>query len=186
MDSVAVVLLAGGQARRFPHKLEHVVDGRAMLARCYERVRAAGWPIYIAGKGTFPSSLDAQIDAPLLIDRRPGGGPLQAFVDACVTIRAQRLFAVAADQPQLDTPLLRGLADLWQTGDEAVVPRHDGAIEPLAALYDRGAVLREAFAMRATRKNAMHDLIARLAARFVTCDPRHFCNVNRFEDLPAN
>ncbi len=186
MDRIAVVLLAGGEARRFPRKLEHVVDGRAMLVRCYERVRNTGWSVYVAGKGSFQPELDAQIEAPMLIDRRPGGGPLRAFAGACAAIRAQWLFAVAADQPQLDAPLLRRLADSWRTGDEAVVPRHDGAIEPLAALYERNAVLREAFAMRATRQDAMRDLIARLAARFVTCDSRHFRNVNRFEDLPAN
>lgn len=184
MDSVAVVLLAGGEARRFARKLEHVIEGRALLAHCYERVRAAGWPVYVAGKASFPSQLDAQIDAPLLIDRRPGAGPLGAFVGACAVIRAERVFAIAADQPAVDAPLLARLAGSWRTGDEAIVPQHDGRIEPLTALYDRIAILRQAFELRKARKNAMCDLIARLSTRLVACDSRHFLNVNRFADLP--
>jgi molybdopterin-guanine dinucleotide biosynthesis protein A len=53
MDSTAIVLLAGGEARRFPGKLEFGVAGRPMLAHCYDRVRATGWPVFIAAKGSF-------------------------------------------------------------------------------------------------------------------------------------
>ena len=131
--------MAGGQASRFPGKLEHAIEGLPMLARCYDRVRAAGWPVYIAGKGSFSRELDARLEAPLLIDRHPGGGPLTALLSACATIGAERIFAVAADQPRLDARVLLRLFASWQPGDEAVVPEHDGTIEPLAALYARRA-----------------------------------------------
>ena len=180
----AVVVMAGGQARRFPGKLEHPISGRAMVAGCYDRVRAAGWPVYIAAKGSFRRDVDAELDAPILIDRRPRGGPLNAFLSACATIRAERIFAVAADQPQLDADALLRLAASWRSGDEAVVPEHDGTIEPLAALYMRHAVLREGFALCRTGRRAMRDLIERLVTRRVRLDARYFHNVNRFEDLP--
>lgn len=184
MDSVAIVLLAGGAASRFPRKLEHRIDGRPMLARSFDRLRAYGRPVYVAARGSFSPELDAQIDAPLLVDRHPGGGPLRAFLDACAVIRAPRLFAVAADQPNVDASLLARLSAAWRDGDEAVVPQHDGKIEPLAAIYDRRAALREGFELRASRKNGVRDLIARLRARFVTCESDYFHNVNRPEDLP--
>jgi molybdopterin-guanine dinucleotide biosynthesis protein A len=180
----AIVLLAGGEARRFPGKLAHPVDGRPMLALVYERVRAAGWPVYIAGKGSFARELDAKLDAPLVIDRRSGGGPLSALLATCSQIRAERVFAVAADQPRLDANLLRRLDAAWQPGDEAVVPEHGGGIEPLAAAYERRALLREGFELRATGSNGLRDVIARVAARFVPCDAGYFHNVNRIEDLP--
>lgn len=183
LPSTAVVILAGGEARRFPRKLEHRIDGSPMLARCYENVRAAGWPVYVAGKASFSRELDARLAAALLIDRRPGEGPLRAFLDACTMVRAQRVFAVAGDQPQLDAAVLRRLAASWRPGDEAVVPTHDGAIEPLASCYDRKAVLREGFELRSAGKAAMRDLIDRLAARFVPFEARYFHNVNRREDL---
>jgi molybdopterin-guanine dinucleotide biosynthesis protein A len=183
MADTAIVLLAGGQARRFPGKLEHPIDGRAMVVHVYERVRAAGWPVYIAGKSSFSREVDAQLDAPLVIDRRRGGGPLHALLSACAVIRAERIFAVAADQPRLDAVVLRRLAAAWQPGDEAVVPEHDGKLEPLAALYARPALLREGFELRASSESAMHNVIARLAARFVPLDAGYFYNVNRMADV---
>lgn len=185
MVSTAVVLLAGGQALRFPGKLEHAVDGRPMLARCYDRARAAGWPVYIAGKGAFSRELDGQLDAPLLIDRRPGEGPLSALLTACGLIQAERVFAVAADQPHLETGVLRQIAAAWEPGDAAVVPAHAGGIEPLTALYERRALLREGFELRARGRLAMRDVIDRIATRFLPLEARYFQNVNRIEDLAA-
>jgi molybdopterin-guanine dinucleotide biosynthesis protein A len=183
MDSTAVVLLAGGEARRFPGKLEYAVDGRPMLARCYDCVRAAGWPVYIASKGSFSRELEEQLNAPVLIDRRPREGPLRALLSACALIRAERVFAVAADQPHLETRVLVQIAAAWQPGDEAAVPAHAGGIEPLAALYARRALLREGFELRTSGRFAMRDVLDRLATRFVPFEARYFQNVNRIEDL---
>jgi molybdopterin-guanine dinucleotide biosynthesis protein A len=182
---LAAVLLAGGEARRFPGKLEYPIDGHPMLARTYERIRDSAWPVYIAGRGSFAPALDQVLDAPLLIDRRLGGGPLQAFIDACAAIRAARIFAIAADQPRLDATVLRLLAQQWRAGDEAVVPQHGGEIEPLAALYSRRAMLRESLELRRRGATAMRDAIARLATRFVPCESTFFHNVNRAEDLAS-
>jgi molybdopterin-guanine dinucleotide biosynthesis protein A len=184
MDSVAIVLLAGGEASRFPGKLGHPIEGRPMLTRCLDRLRASGRPVYVAARGSFPATLEAQIDAPLIVDRHPGAGPLRAFLDACAVIRAERLFAIAADQPNIDAGFIARVSAAWQKGDEAVVPEHDGNVEPLAAVYDRRAALREGFGLRATRNHGVRDLIARLRARFVQCPSDYFRNVNRLEDLP--
>ncbi|MBV8531806.1 MAG: molybdenum cofactor guanylyltransferase [Candidatus Eremiobacteraeota bacterium] len=181
--ATAVVMLAGGEARRFPGKLEHCIDGRPMIVGLYERVRAAGWPVYIAGKASFSPEVDAQLDAPLLVDRTPGRGPLSALLSACAAIRAERVFAVAADQPRLETAVLDRLASSWRTGDEAVLPEHGGRVEPLAALYARSAVLREGFALRKAHAAAMRDLVNRLATRFVPFDGDCFSNVNSPADL---
>jgi molybdopterin-guanine dinucleotide biosynthesis protein A len=78
--------------------------------------------------------------------------------------------------------VLRRLAAAWQPGDEAVVPSHDDCIEPLAALYARGAVLRKGFALR-RGNGAMHELVERLTTRLVPCDARYFYNINRPHDL---
>jgi molybdopterin-guanine dinucleotide biosynthesis protein A len=179
----AIIVLAGGEARRFPGKLEHPVDGQPMVVRLVERLRATGWPVYIGGKGSFSPAVDARLEAPLVIDRYPRGGPLSALLSACTAIRANRVFALAADQPRLDAGVLERLAAAWRPGDEAVVPEHDGRIEPLAALYGRLAILREGFALRRAGANAMRDLVARIAARFVAFDSIYFHNVNRIADL---
>jgi molybdenum cofactor guanylyltransferase len=185
MVELAAVLLAGGEARRFPGKLEYRLAGEPILAHTYRRLRECGWPVYIAGKASFEPALDAFLDAPMLVDRNPGEGPLRAFVGACAEIRAERVFAIAADLPALRVSLLQQLARQWQAGDEAAVPQHGGRVEPLAALYSRRALLRESGALRRHGARAMRDALARLQTRYVPCDSKDFHNVNRPEDVTS-
>jgi molybdenum cofactor guanylyltransferase len=184
MADTVILLLAGGRAERFPGKLEHAIDGEPMIVRVYRSLRAASWPIYIARRGSFALPLAAQLDAPLVIDRRPECGPLGALYSACELLRSQRIFAVAADQPHMRPAALESLAQAWEPGDEAVVPEHDGRVEPLAALYARSAVLRAASCAPEERGAAMHDLIDRIATRFLPMRAEYFVNVNTPADLP--
>jgi molybdenum cofactor guanylyltransferase len=183
MADTLILLLAGGRAERFPGKLEHAIDGEPMIVRVYRNLRAAPWPMYIAGRELFAPPLAARFDAPLVIDRRPECGPLGALRSACELLRSERIFAVAADQPHLRLAALELLALAWEPGDEAVVPEHDGRIEPLAALYARSAVLRAA-PCAAAEGTAMHDLIERIATRFLPMRAEYFLNVNTPADLP--
>jgi molybdopterin-guanine dinucleotide biosynthesis protein A len=179
----AIVLLAGGASSRFPGKLEQLVGGEPMLVRVYRRMRESGLPVYVAAKGTFPTAIDALLDCTIVVDRRPGSGPLGGFYSACGEIRANRVYAVAADQPSIDRSVLDRLAERWEPGDEAVVPEHGGHIEPLAALYERSAVLRESFTLLRHGNGAMHAFIERTRARFVPMPPDCFRNVNEAKDL---
>ena len=179
----AIVILAGGNATRFPGKLERRIDGEPMLLRVYRHARATGWPVYVAGKGWNAPEIDAQLDSPVLTDRRPGNGPLQAFLSACDAIECERIVALAADEPFVDARLLADLAAAWRPGDEAVAPEHDGRFEPLAALYLRSAVRRESAPLIEGGSRAMRALIGRLQTRFVAVPDRYFANVNTPQDL---
>lgn len=181
----AILLLAGGEARRFPGKLEHEIDGTPIIIGVFERLRLTGLPIYVAANRSFSPRIAATLGAPLLIDREPHSGPLRALLDAAEAMPAERIFAVAADLPQIEASLFDLLVAAWQPGDEAVVPQDARGIEPLAAIYARAALLREGPSLRRDDCVAMRDLIARLATRFVAADERYFINVNRITDLPA-
>jgi molybdenum cofactor guanylyltransferase len=178
----AIVLLAGGEATRFPGKLEREIEGRPMIVGVLEALKGR-WPIYVAGKAGFTLDVDAAIEWRPLIDRWPAGGPLLALLSAAPQIRSERIFAVAADQPRLERHVLERLSAAWQPGDEAVVPEHEGGIEPLAALYDRFALLREGERLRRAGRRAMRDLIAALATRLVRIERAYFHNVNAPSDL---
>ena len=182
-DGIAILILAGGNARRFPGKLERTIGGAPMIVRVYDAMRATARPVYVAGKGTFPPAIDARLECPLLVDRRPGSGPLSALISACGTIAHERVFAIAADEPLVDASVLERLADAWQPGDRAAVPEHDGRIEPLAALYATSSVLHEGFTLAGQDRASMHDLIERLDARRVPVPGRYFANVNTPADL---
>jgi molybdenum cofactor guanylyltransferase len=184
MADTVILLLAGGRAERFPGKLEHAIDGEPMIVHVYRNLSATRWPVYIARRGLLALPLAARLGAPLVIDRRPECGPLGALRSACELLRNERIFAVAADQPRLPPAALESLARAWEPGDEAVVPEHDGRIEPLAALYARSAVLRADSCAPGERGHAMHDLIDRIAARFLPMRAEYFLNVNTPADLP--
>lgn len=182
---IAILVLAGGRASRFPGKLEALVDGEPLVLRAFRTARATGWPVYISAQGPFTGEIDRRLDCPILIDRQPWGGPLRALHSACETIERERIFALAADLPGVDTPLLERIAGAWLPGDAAVVPRHDGRLEPLVALYARWAVVQESFTLFGEPRASMHDLIERIGARFLDVDAKYFANVNTPEDLQA-
>lgn len=185
MAEAAIVLLAGGRATRFPGKLEHRIAGVPMIERVFRTVRETQWPVYVAANASFSPNVDAALDAPMLVDRRPERGPLGALVSACTAVRAPWIFAVAADLPHLESHVLQALFGARRRGDEAVVPSREGRIEPLAALYARTALLAEGSRLLRTGNGSMRGLIERVAARFVPMTGAYFDNVNTAADVPG-
>jgi molybdopterin-guanine dinucleotide biosynthesis protein A len=105
-------------------------------------------------------------------------------------MRARWVFAVAGDAPLVEGSFIDRLIAERRPGDEAVVPIHerDGKRqpEPLAALYDRVAFLREAFPIVRRGGAALRVVLDRLQTHYVEIDdPRIFTNVNTPEDYAA-
>jgi molybdenum cofactor guanylyltransferase len=180
--NLAIVILAGGRATRFPGKLEASLDGEPVLAHVYHHVREIA-PTMIAGRDTFSDTLDAQLDCPIVVDRWPDRGPLGGLLSAAYETSAARIFALAGDAPRVTADIVNLVAGAWQDGDEAVVPEHDGRLEPLAALYDREALMREGWECLHAQDHSMHALLSRLRVRKVPCDARPFANINTSADL---
>ena len=183
-DDVTTVILAGGRATRLPGKLEMIVGGEPLLARVYHHLRDAA-PLVIAGGGSFGAELDALLECPMIVDRWPGRGPLAALLSAALELRTPWLFAVAGDAPHITTNVLDALLEARESGDEAVVSEHDGALEPLAALYACDALQREAPDVLHSANASMHALLKRLRVRRVVLDADLFLNVNTAADLDA-
>lgn len=182
MTDLAIVILAGGKATRFPGKLETPIDGTPLLVRVYDNLRESA-PVVIAGADTFSPEIDAKLDCPIVIDRWPHRGPLGGLLSACGELDARYVFVVAGDAPHVTAEVLASLHARRADGDEAIVPVHSGTREPLAAIYDREAVLREGFDVLHDGNASMHALLDRLVVCEVPLAPAFFSNINTAADL---
>ena len=153
--NAGVLILGGGEATRLPGKLELGAGPVPMLVRVFENL-SPGRETWLAGKGSLAPALDALLPAPLAVDRWSLRGPLAGLVTTMARMRARWVFAVAGDAPLVESAFIDRLVAERMPGDEAVVPIHDRdgkrQPEPLAALYDRLAFLREAFPIAAPRR----------------------------------
>jgi len=187
-----VVILAGGRATRFPGKLSADVDGVPMVVRVVHNLRAASHDVVCATSAEAAGALAALLDVPVVVDAEPARGPLGGLVAACNALHSETMFVAAGDAPYLDADFATSLAAGWRAGDEALVPTHvadDGELrnEPLAAVYDRVALLREGKAVLLSGRGSMQLVLARLRTRYVAVDepPERFTNVNTPADYAA-
>jgi molybdopterin-guanine dinucleotide biosynthesis protein A len=184
--AIGVLILAGGQATRLPNKLELAAGALPMIARVYRNV-SAGREAFVSCKGTFPAEIDALLPCPMVVDRWPLRGPLAGILSTMDEMRSPYVFAVAGDAPFVTSAFIERLAGRLRPGDEAVVPRHGGQIEPLAALYDRRAYLRAGLPVLLAGKGALRLVLDSLVTNYVDMeeDERIFANVNTPADYAA-
>lgn len=183
-DDVTIVILAGGRATRLPGKLQIDVGGEALLGRVYRNLRTAG-PVVISGAGPFGDELDELLQCPVVVDRWPGRGPLAGLLSASLELATPWIFAAAGDAPHVTRDVVDTLRNAREEGDEAVIPEHDGRLEPLAGLYEKAALEREAHGVLHDSNGSMHALLDRLKVRTVTMPAGLFVNVNTAADLGA-
>lgn len=162
-----------------------------LLVRVYRNV-SPGRVTYISCKGTFSGELDAMLPCPMVVDRWPQRGPLGGLLSTMEAMQTPLVFAVAGDAPFIDAAFIDRLASVYETGDEAVVPVHarlgKAQREPLAAIYDRAAFLREGSRTLTHGDGSLHAALSRLAVREVPVDAgdsRLFTNINTADDYAA-
>jgi len=186
---VTVIVLAGGEATRLPGKLFMDAGDLPLLVRVYRNV-CRGRATMLSCKGALPYEIDLLIDAPAVVDRWPMRGPLSGLLSTMSEARTPWIFAVAGDAPFVDAAFIDVLEARIEPGDEAVVPRRmrDGkpGIEPLAALYERDAFLREGLPVLSGGHGKLGMVVERLKTRFVDIDDdRIFANVNTPDEYAA-
>jgi len=147
--TTGILLLAGGEAQRLPAKLTLDAGGVPLVVRAFRNAaQANAMEIAVSCKGSFGTEIDAALPGLFVVDHRMGRGPLGGLVSTMARMRSQFVAVFAADAPFLGSWLLEVLHAAQRTGDEAVIPVVPTArgprLEPLAALYDRFAFLREA------------------------------------------
>ncbi len=136
------VVLAGGESRRMGRdKAGLTIGGETLPALAARRLAGVCAEVAMAdgGRGLLPG-------LPSLADG-PARGPAAGILGAAAAYPGRPLLVLACDLPRVPAELLAELAR--QEGIDWAVPRWDGRVEPLCALYGPAALA--ALASRAGR-----------------------------------
>ena len=184
------VLLAGGRSTRMGgrNKAFAAVRGEPIAARTLRVLGSLFSDVVVA---TNDPDRYRGFDVAIVTDEYPHRGPLAGVHAAMGRAKHPYLFVVACDMPGLDPRTIEFL--LAQVDDaEAVVPRWDGDIEPLHAVY-AAATRPIAEACLRDGRAAMRDFLPRLRVTYVGEEAlahvagtaESFLNVNTPEELAA-
>ncbi len=180
------VVLAGGQSSRMGRDKALIeLDGITLLDRAIDLLRPHAKEVLVIGD---PAKY-APEHGTVIPDDLPGKGPLGGLVTALKHARYVRLIVLACDVPNISDRLLIHLKNDLIGEVDAVVPRHEGLIEPLAAVYHRHAI--ELFERNiAADRLKMSDALGRVRTRWFELVPGEegwpkdlFKNVNTPTDL---
>lgn len=183
---VSGVILAGGKSRRMGRdKSQLTLGGETLVARAVRLLSALSDDLVVVS-GTQETY--AGPNARLIEDRIPGGGALSGVHAGLLAARYDAAVVVACDMPFLNLALLRHMA-LLLPGYDVVVPRWQGEVEPLHAIYSRNCVAAIDPVLR-RGGGRIYDLYAHLAVRYlepeevIRFDPEglSFFNINSPED----
>ena len=131
--------------------------------------RSVGGPVVVvAAAGQALPALPDSVE--VVVDSRPGRGPLQGLVDglAAVGDRAAVAFVSSTDVPLLHPAFVQAvLAGMGHPDVEAAVPDVDGRVHPLAAAY-RVSLLPLIQRLLAEDERAMRTLLEHARVRRLT------------------
>jgi len=184
------IVLAGGKGKRFGRdKLSEMIGDRTLLQRVIDRLDGLSSQILvvIAQDQSWPSV--PPTSAQIIVDLYPEKGALGGIYTGLVASRSFHSLVVAADMPFLNIPLLRYMIENSPSYD-VVIPRIDGALEPLHAIYSKNClpymqqqIERDEFKIR----NFFEQVKVRYVeqAEIDQLDPQHlsFFNINTLADL---
>ena len=135
------IVLAGGRARRLGRdKLSEMVGGQTLLQRVIEHLGLLSEEILIVIAQHRPCPALTASPVEVVTDLYPGGGALGGIYTGLVRARSLHSLVVAGDMPFLNPFLLRYLIQLSPEFD-VVVPRVEGRLEPLHAVYSKNCLI---------------------------------------------
>jgi molybdopterin-guanine dinucleotide biosynthesis protein A len=180
------VVLAGGRSSRMGRDKALVAIGTTtLLQRSVDLLRPHVNEILVIGD---PSKYRVT-HATVIADDDPGKGPLGGLVTGLRRAGHDHLMVVACDMPGLNDRFIQHM-QLGPTGEsDAVVPEHNGHLEPLAACYHRRC-LGPFEACISQGRLKMSDALKSVRTRYLSIRPGTdewaddlFRNVNNPADL---
>ena len=187
---MAAAVLAGGSSRRMGIPKASLPYGRTtLLAHQTERLSRIFDEVLVVAKEA--PAFDAG-PARLVLDRTGDQAPIHGLARALEEV-SDRLFVLAVDLPALADEVIRWIAERsLASRAAAVVPRADGRLQSLAAVWRRSA-LPVALARIARGELSLQGLAQEIGAEVLseeewrTADPsgNSFANLNTIEQYNA-
>ena len=187
--TVTTIVLCGGRSRRLGRdKALEEVGGKGLIERVIERLAPLGAEIVLV-TSERSRHLFSHLGLEIVTDDFPGRGPLGGIYSGLKASPGTHSLVVACDMPFLNSDLLGRLVEL-APGHDVVIPRLEGKVEPLHAVYSR-ALLVPIEEMVREGALKISDLLDRVKVRYVEAaecrrlDPEllSFFNVNSEADL---
>jgi len=162
---VAGVIVAGGRALRMGgrDKAFAAVGGEPIAVRTTRLFRSLFPQVLVA---TNRPERFRGLGVETVADRFPGCGPLAGIHAALLASRHPHAFVAACDMPGLAPDVIRFLVGRIGAAD-AIVPRWEGDVEPLHAVYALRCVPAIEANLRAGR-HALRDLLPSLSVDYVS------------------
>jgi molybdopterin-guanine dinucleotide biosynthesis protein A len=191
-DLMTSIVLAGGKGSRLgKNKLLEVVGGRPLLQRVVDSLIPVSRRILVViaqGQG-YPAIEARQARVDCIQDIYPGKGVLGGLYTGLSTSDSEHSLVVAGDMPFLNPSLVQYLVSAAPAFD-VVMPRLNGLIQPLHAIYSRDCLppIQEQLERNQLQIRVFLDKVRVKyveEAEIDRFDPRHlsFFNVNTPEDL---
>jgi len=132
-QTIPAVIFAGGKSSRMGEDKSLLPFGKHQsLARYqYDRLSELFKTVYLSAK-------EEKFDfgAPLITDRYEIHSPLVGIVSIFETLDTEAVFILSVDAPFVDKMVIVTLIEAWN-GEDAVVARSSGKVQPLCGLYAR-------------------------------------------------
>lgn len=139
---VTAVILAGGESRRMGvDKKSLLIEGKSFLRAVYDEMSSFASEVIVSYSGVEQKS--EELEAKEVYDEVEGFGPI-AGLEASLKAARNKVIAVApVDSPAVSAGVYRHMLSLLEnSGASAIVPRREGYIEPLIAVYRRDELLK--------------------------------------------
>ena len=159
----AALLLGGASSRMGEDKAARRFAGEPAAVRLARLLGGLFEEVLLVGGTPPPGAVGRAVP-----DGEGERSALRGLVAALAAATAPRVVVIATDLVRLCPELVLALV-AWPEAD-VVLPRRDGRIEPLCAIWRRDAALAAARANLAAGRYALHALVASLDARFLEGD----------------
>lgn len=130
------VILAGGESRRFgENKVWADFRGKPLIETVIERLVASGCEVFLSGSDPRLGELNL----PVIPDRAPLEGPLQALQSVWGEVERPYLLLVACDMPLFPSGVIETLWTVGVSSDITVLEGERG-VSPLPGVYGRATI----------------------------------------------